>query len=58
MLLLSVDFFKINFFKKLKSFRVSNGFDLDQVGNFVGPDLGSNCLQRLSANNKSCRWHL
>ena len=30
----------------------SNGLDPDQDWHFVGPDLGLNCLQRLSADNK------
>ena len=30
---------------------MSNGLDPDQDGPSVGPDLGSNCLQRLSAEN-------
>ena len=29
--------------------RVSNSLDQDQAQHFVGPDLGPNCLQRLSA---------
>ena len=33
--------------------RVSNSLDPDQVQHFVGSDLGSNCLQRLSADDKS-----
>ena len=33
--------------------RVSNSLDPDQAKCFVGPDLGSDCLQRLSADNKS-----
>ena len=33
--------------------RVSNRFDPDQVQPFVGPDLGPNCLQRLSADDTS-----
>ena len=45
-------FFKIIFLKK--SFRniikVSNRLDPYQVRHFVGPDLGLNCLQRLSAD--------
>ena len=53
--LLSVDFFKINFFKK-KSFRntirVSNSLDPNQARHFVGPDLDPNCLQRLLADDK------
>ena len=32
---------------------MSNCLDLDQDLNFVGPDLGPNCLQRLSADDKS-----
>ena len=32
--------------------RVSNGLDPDQDRHFVGPDLGPNCLQRLSADEK------
>ena len=43
-------FFKINSFKR--SFRnsigMSNGLDPDQDRHVVGPDLGPNCLQRLS----------
>ena len=30
--------------------RVSNSLDPDQVQHFVGPDLGPNCLQKLSAD--------
>ena len=29
---------------------VSNSLDPDQARHFVGPDLGPNCLQRLSAD--------
>ena len=32
--------------------RVSNSLDPDQARHFVGPDLGPNSLQRLSADNK------
>ena len=32
--------------------RVSNSLDPDQAQNFVGPDLGPNRLQRLSADNE------
>ena len=31
---------------------VLNSLDPDQVQPFVGPDLGPNCLQRLSAYDK------
>ena len=34
--------------------RVSNSLDPDQARRFVGPDLGPNCLQRLSADYQSC----
>ena len=53
---LSVDFFKINFFEKfLQEYhqRVSNSLIPDQARSFVRPDLGSNCLQRLSAYDTS-----
>ena len=30
--------------------------DPDQAQHFVGPDLGPNCLQRLSADNKMSGW--
>ena len=33
--------------------RVLNGLDLDQDRLSVGPDLGPNCLQRLSEGDKS-----
>ena len=56
MFLSSVDFFKINF-KKKKCFwntiRVSNSLNPDKAPRFVGPDLGPNCLQRLSADDNS-----
>ena len=37
-----------------KTIRVSNCLDPDQVRHFVGPDLGPNSLQRLSADDLSC----
>ena len=33
--------------------RVSNSLDPDQARHFVGPDLGPNCLQILSADDTS-----
>ena len=58
--LLFVDFFLILFFfffSKKKSYmsaiRVSNSLDPDQAQCFVGPELGPNCLKRLSADDKS-----
>ena len=53
----SADFFRINFFSKEKirdTIRVSNSLDPDQARRFVGPDLGPNCLQNLSAED-TCR---
>ena len=54
LLLSSADFLKINFFKNsfTNSIRVSNNLDPDQDRQVVGPDLGPNCLQRLSADDK------
>ena len=56
LLLLTADFFSELTFSE-NSFghiiRVSNSLDPDQDRHFVGPDLGPNCLQRLSAYNKS-----
>ena len=45
---LMLTFFKINIFKKLFTIRMSNSF-----GHPVGSDLGPNCLQKLSADDKS-----
>ena len=49
----SADFFKITFFRKSfrNTIRVSNSLNPDQAQHFVGPDLGPNCLQRLSADD-------
>ena len=33
---------------------MSNSLDPDQARHFVGPDLGPNCLQWLSADNTIC----
>ena len=55
----SADFcFKIIFFRKNLSaihctIRVSNSLDSDQAPHFVGHDLCSNCLQKLSADDTS-----
>ena len=47
-------FYKMNFFKKLfQEYHQSVNFyclDQDQAGQFVGPDLGPNCLQMLSVS--------
>ena len=56
LLLSSADFFSNLTFSKYSfrnTIRVSNYLDPDQDRHFVGPDLGSNCLQRLSAEDKS-----
>ena len=43
--------FSENSFKN--TIRVSNSLDPDQARHFVGPDLGPNCLQSISADNTS-----
>ena len=50
----SADFFSKSSVSKYSfrnTTRVSNSWDADQARHFVGPDLGPNCLQRLSADN-------
>ena len=37
---------------------MSNSLDPDQARHYVGLDLGPNCLQRLSADNKMSGWLL
>ena len=51
--MLPADFFKINVFKKIFRNAISDRLDPDQARHFVGPDLGPNCLQILSADNTS-----
>ena len=50
-------FFKIKLFKNSfrNTIRVSNGLDPDQDRRYVGPELGPNCLQKLSADDESRR---
>ena len=50
----SADFFQNHFSKNYfrNAIRASNSLDPDQA-QFVESDLGPNCLQRLSADNKS-----
>ena len=51
----SADFFKMNFSKKnsfRNTIRVLNSLDSHQARRNVGPDLGPNCLQRLSADGR------
>ena len=49
----SADFFKINFFEKfLRECHLSvKQLNTDQARHFVVPDLGSNCLRKLSADD-------
>ena len=57
LLLLSADFFKIKLFQKNHSGTQMecHGLDQDQDRHSLGPDLGPNCLQRLSADGSfSC----
>ena len=35
---------------------MSNSFESDQAWHVVAPDLGPNCLQRLSADDKNPRY--
>ena len=56
MLFFSSDFFSKATFSKnsfRNTIRVSNRLDPDQNQSSVSPDLGPNCLQRLSADDKS-----
>ena len=55
----SADFFLNYLSQKIISvthIKGSNGLDPDQGRHSVGPDLGPNCLQRISADDKSCRY--
>ena len=50
----SADFLSKSSFPKnnfRNTVRVSSSLDTDQARRFVGPDLGLNCLQRLSADD-------
>ena len=48
-------FFCLIFFENIKNIiRVPNSFEPDLTWHTVGPDLAPNCLQRLSADSKSC----
>ena len=50
-------FFEIHFFEKffLEYFKNANSLDPDQAQSYVGPDLGPNSLQRLSADDTISR---
>ena len=53
----SSDCFRNNYFRN--TIRVSNSLDPDQARRFVGPELGPNCLQRLSAEaDKGFYWYI
>ena len=51
---MNVPYFTLWMLDFFNAIQVSNSLDPDQARHFVGPDLGPNCLQRLSADNK-CR---
>ena len=55
LLLLSAYFFQLTFSKNsfMNIIRVSINLDPDKGRRSVGPDLGANCLQRLSRDNIS-----
>ena len=58
LLLSSADFFQDELFQKILSGTPSecqNNLDTDQDRHSVGPDLGPNCLQRLSADDLNRR---
>ena len=59
--LLSAEFYSnFNFSKKKSSrstIRVTNSLDPDQVQQYVGPDLGPNCLQKLSLDDPRIAQH-
>ena len=50
-------FLKLTFSKKIfqEHYMSVTGLDLDQDRRSIGPDLGSNCLQRSSTDVVSCR---
>ena len=53
--MLSIEFFsKLNFSNNRfrNTIRVSNSLDPDQAQQNVGPDLGPNCLQRSSTDDR------
>ena len=54
---LKIHFLKSTFLKNSfrNTIRVSNNLDPDQDRHSVGPDLGPNCLQRLSEDDESRR---
>ena len=55
MILSSTDFFSKSTFSKNyfgNAINGSNNLDPDQAQHFVGPDLGANCSERLSASDK------
>ena len=47
-------FFSKKLFSGISS--VSKSLDPDLARHFVGPDLGPNCLQRLSEDDRRCHW--
>ena len=55
LLILKISFLK-NYFRN--TIRVSNSLDPDQARHSVGPNLDSNCLQRLSADGIICDWQV
>ena len=56
LVLSSVDFFSNSTFSKnsiSNTIKVSNSLGPDEAPNFVGPELGQNCLQMLSPDDTS-----
>ena len=58
----SADFFQNQLFRKILlgviTVTVSNNLDPDQARQNVGPDLGPNCLQRISADHTRINFDL
>ena len=50
---------KLTFSKNsfMNAIRVANSLEPDQDRHYVSPDLGPNCFQMLSADDKSCCEH-
>ena len=60
--IITVPYFTLWMLDIFNTIRVSNSLDPDQARHYVGPDhnvgpdLGPNCSQRLSADNKMSGW--
>ena len=55
-LIIIVPYFTLWMLDFFNTVRVSNSLDPDQAQHFAGPDVGQNCLQGLSADDKMSGW--